>query len=108
MLDILHTNFLCPFFFCGGLCVGADVSETEAGGGEREASGRARALQEVFDAAADSLAPRRPLQRLPPQVTPHAHLMASRLRPPFRLTPRVYFHGLVGNTTGSEDEWMNE
>lgn len=67
-------------------CVGADVPEAEAGDGEGEATSRAGALQEVSDAATDTLATRRPLQGLPPQVTP-----TRRADGPFRLTPRVYF-----------------
>ena len=39
-------------------CVGADVPETEAGSGKGEAASRAGALQEVPDAATDTLAPR--------------------------------------------------
>lgn len=41
------------------LCVlhtGVDVPATEAGSGKREAAGGAGALQEVFDAATDTLA----------------------------------------------------
>ena len=49
---------------------GADVPETEAGSREGEATSRAGALQEVFDAATDALAERQPLQGLPSQVTP--------------------------------------
>lgn len=49
---------------------GADVPETKTGPGTREATSRARTLQEVFDAATDTLAKRWPLQRLPSQVTP--------------------------------------
>lgn len=44
------------------LChTGADVPETEASDGKGEATSRARALQEVFDTATDTLAKRRPL-----------------------------------------------
>lgn len=52
------------------LHAGADVPATEAGSRAREAAGGAGALQEVFDAATDTLASKRPLQGLPPQVTP--------------------------------------
>lgn len=52
------------------LYLGADVPETEAGSRTGEVTSRAGALQEVFDAAADTLATRRPLQGLPSEVTP--------------------------------------
>lgn len=52
------------------LHAGADGPETEAGGGAGEAAGGAGALQEVFDAATDTLASKQPLQGLPAQVTP--------------------------------------
>lgn len=58
------------FPLCSPGHVGADVPETEAGSGKGEATSRAGALQEVSDAATDTLAERRPLQGLPSQVTP--------------------------------------
>lgn len=77
--------------YCG--CVGANVPETEAGSGKGEVTSRAGALQEVFDAATDTLAKRRPLQGISSQVTatrqpdgPQAPATSL-----FRLTPRVYF-----------------
>lgn len=77
--------------YCG--CVGANVPETEAGSGKGEVTSRAGALQEVFDAATDTLAKRWPLQGISSQVTatrqpdgPQAPATSL-----FRLTPRVYF-----------------
>lgn len=55
------------FLLC---CTGADVPETEAGSGSGEDSNRAGALQEVADTAADTLAKKQPLQRIPSEVTP--------------------------------------
>lgn len=53
------------------LCsAGADVPATEASSRAGEAAGGAGALQEVFDAATDTLASKQPLQGLPTQVTP--------------------------------------
>lgn len=68
---IISLNFLSKvLLLCVPVRAGADVPETEAGGGKGEATSRAGALQEVFDAATDTLAERRPLQGLPSQVTP--------------------------------------
>lgn len=51
--------FLYIFNVLGYL--GADVPKTEAGSGKREATSRNGTLQEVFDAATDTLAKSRPL-----------------------------------------------
>lgn len=61
--------------------VGADVPETKASGGKGEATSRAGALQEVFDAATDTLAKRQPLQGLPSQVTPTRPPYGPQARP---------------------------
>lgn len=74
LLYYSHTVISLVFIYsllisCLPSCVGADVPETEAGSGTGEVTSRAGALQEVFDAAADTMAERQPLQGLPSQVT---------------------------------------
>lgn len=61
----MYANFL----LCSPGRVGAHVPETEAGSGKGEATSRVGALQEVPDAATDTLAKRQPLQGLPSKVT---------------------------------------
>lgn len=53
--SVISGAFMSPPL-CSSPCLGADVPETEAGGGKGEAASRAGALQEVLDAATDTLA----------------------------------------------------
>lgn len=70
MPHIRNHNFLANFIFLVSPgCAGADVAATEAGSRKREAASGVGALQEVFDAATDTLAEKQPLQGLPTQVT---------------------------------------
>lgn len=89
--------------------VGADVPETEAGGGKGEATSRAGALQEVFDAATDTLAERRPLQGLPSQVTPTSRPDVPQAASPFRLTPKsLFFMAWSTWLHGGEHGWLDK